>query len=147
MSPPRRKVVVVSVAVAIANFPWPVRGETGRGGRRGFLSRLHLREPPIRSAFAAAPPPDNTNLLTPALVEREEIPLNRGRKITQHYLCRRMNVKRGRDKIKTRRKWRKFYAAEVAVSLELAKPRVRVCSLAMMMPNANPVIESLQREV
>jgi len=33
------------------------------------------------------------------------------------------------------------------MALEFAKPRLRVRCLAMMMPDANPVIEPLQRKV
>src|ERR1700760_4484899 len=58
-----------------------------------------------------------------------------------------MNVQRRRDEIETRRQWRKFHAAEVTVALKLAEPRVRVSSLTMMMPHANPVVETLQSEV
>ena len=67
--------------------------------------------------------------------------------MSQHGLCRGMNVQCGRDEIETRRQWRKFHTSEVAVALKLTESRVRISSFAMMMPHANPVVETLQSEV
>src|SRR6185437_2013804 len=147
MSPPRRNVVAVSVAVAIGKLLHgrSMREQLCRTQR--ILIRNDRSGRPLKSASAAALSPDDANLLPPAFVEREEIPLDRRGEIAQYGLCGRMNMQRGRDQIQARWKGRKLDATKVAMALELAKPGVWVCCLSMMMPHTNPVIKALQREV
>src|SRR6185437_8752177 len=129
MSPPRRNVVAVSIAVAIGKLLHgrSMREQLCRTQR--ILIRNDRSGRPLKSASAAALSPDDANLLPPAFVEREEIPLDRRGEIAQYGLCGRMNMQRGRDQIQARWKGRKLDATKVAMALELAKPGVWVCCL------------------
>ena len=89
----------------------------------------------------------HANLLPPAFVEGEQIPLHARGKITQDGLRCRMDVQRRSDQIQPWRQRRKLNAAKVPVTLKLAQPRLRIGRLQVVLAHANPVIETLQGEV
>jgi hypothetical protein len=79
-----------------------MRNRVGRT-QRIFVVNQTSAKTFLKSAFAAASAPDDTNLLTPTFFEGEEIPLHSRREIAQHRLGRRVDMQRWSDQIETRR--------------------------------------------
>jgi hypothetical protein len=90
--------------------------------------------------------PYNANLLTPAFIERKQVPLDTRREVTQDGFGSRVDVKRRSNEIETRVERRKLNVAKVAVTLEVALP-CGISGLDVVMTDANPVIEPLEGEM
>jgi len=91
--------------------------------------------------------PDYADLLAPAFVEREEVPLNSGTDVAEDDLCGGMDVQRGGYEVEAGWERGELDAAEVAVALELAEASGGVGGLQVVLANADPVVEALEGEV
>jgi len=91
--------------------------------------------------------PDDADLLTPAFVEGEEVPLYAGADVAEDDLCGGMDVQRGGYEVEARWERGELDAAEVAVALELAEAGGGVGGLQMVVADADPVVEALQGQV
>lgn len=101
---------------------------------------------------ASALSPDYPDLLPPALIERKQSPFNVWRKIPQNGFGRGVDAKRRSDQVESRWQRRKLYATKIAVALKfIFVPGDPVSNLGLLggtpvvVQNANPIVETLQR--
>jgi len=87
--------------------------------------------------------PDDADLLTPAFVEGEELPVDAVGEVAEDGFGGWVDVERWSDEVEARWLRREVDAAEVAVALELAEALL-VSGLEVVMANADPIVEALQ---
>src|ERR1700722_4376607 len=93
---------------------------------------------------------DDLQLATPLLGQCNQLPFDLRRKIAQHRFVRWVNAEGRRSQNESRRSWRNFGAGKIAAALECGtRYGGRCCGLAIGIQRAyaNPIVESLQRQV
>ena len=88
--------------------------------------------------------PYDANLLTPTFIERKQIPFDAWGEVAEDQLGGWMDVESGGDEVETGVEGREWHVAEVAVAVEVALAGV-VGGLGVVMANADPVVEALER--
>ena len=87
--------------------------------------------------------PHDSNLLTPAFVERKQVPFDAWGEVAEDQFCCWMDVQGRGDEVEAWVEGRELHIPKIAVAVEVALACV-VNGLGVVMADADPVIETLE---
>ena len=113
----------------------------GRGGGVGAVELV------CGSGVCAAFAPDDFDVLAPALVDGEEVPVYAGGEVAEDDLCGGVDAEGGGDEVQAGLGGGEAEAGEVAVALEVAEGAGGVGVFCVVMADSDPVVEALEGEL